>query len=165
MNIRLISKLVFLFVALSATIYSAILLNNGHMNDFWTSLGFSKNSQSLNWCTDRLLVLSGTKNNLNWTLKEQDRKWVIIKNETDTKQLDYLDIEKWLAKYCILDIVPSKDIAMLDMPVEHLATASFNDSSSVKIFKLGNMYQINHVTFTSPELQKGLEELMDLLKI
>lgn len=167
MNIRFISKVVFLLLALTATIYAAVLLNTGHMNDFWTSLGLGKEAQSLNWCTDRLLTLSGQSGNISWTLKEENQKWLIVKNETDIKTLEYLDIEKWLAKYCILDIVVYKDLAILDMHVSPIAVASFNDSTSVKIFSLGDkgIYQINNVSFTSAEFEEGLAELKALLKI
>lgn len=166
MNLRILSKVGFLLVALVATIYAVIQLNTGHMNDFWTSLGMGKNSQSLNWCNDRLVRLSGTQNNVTWELKEQDSQWVIIKNQ-DTKTLEYLDIEKWLAKYCILDIKTEKSESFLDMAVTPVALAEFNDKTTARIFTLGNknLYQINTVIFTSSEFDQALLELKSLLKL
>lgn len=167
MNLRVASKIIFLLMALTATIFAVVQLNTGHMNDFWTSLGIGQKTHSLNWCNDRLVTLTGKSNDKDWTLKEQDRKWVIVFGETDVKNLEYLDIEKWLAKYCILDIAVFKDSSIFDMKVEPIATASFNDGSTAKMFKLGdnNLYQIDHVVFTSPEFEKGLAELKDLLKL
>lgn len=167
MNIRVFSKIAFLLVALAATVFALIQLNTGHMNDFWTSLGIGKKTHSLNWCNNRLISLTGTSNNVVWTLKEQDRKWVIVKGESEMKTLEYLDIEKWLAKYCILDISVFKDNSIFDMVVHPIATATFNDGSSAKMFTLGDkgLYQIDHVVFTSPEFEKGLAELKDLLKL
>lgn len=166
MNFRLIAKVTFLLVALTATVFAVVQLNTGHMNDFWTSLGIGKKTHSLNWCNDRLISFTGTKDAVTWTLKEENRKWVIVKDSSDTKTLEYLDIEKWLAKYCILDIVVEK-VDALDMKVTPIALATFNDETKTRIFKLGDqkLYQINHVIFTSTELEQGLAELYALLKI
>jgi hypothetical protein len=166
MSLRILSKVAFLLLALAATVYAVFQLNTGHMNDFWTSLGMGKNSQSLNWCNDRLVSLSGTHNTVEWTLKEHDAKWIIVKNN-DTKTLEYLDIEKWLAKYCILDIKTEKNESFLDMAVTPIAFAEFNDKSTARIFTLGNngLFQINTVIFTSPEFEQALVELRALLKL
>lgn len=166
MNLRILSKISFLLVALTATIYAVFQLNTGHMNDFWTSLGIGKNSQSLNWCNDRLISLSGTDNNVAWTMQEENGKWIVIKNGNDTKTLEYLDVEKWLAKYCILDIETHKGDA-LEMAVTPIAVATFNDKTTVRLFALGNqnVYQINTVIFTSEELQQALLDLKNLLKL
>lgn len=166
MHFRLFFKLFFLFLALGATIYSLTLLNTGHMNDFWTSLGIGQNTNSLNWCSNRLVSLSGATATGNWTLKEDNRQWV-IENNNETKILEYLDVEKWLAKYCIIDIEPYKSEAILDMAVAPIATAIFNDGSKAKLFRLGqdNVFQINHSTFKSPEWEEAIKELQSLLKI
>lgn len=166
MRIRLFLKLFFLFIALSATIYSLALLNTGHMNDFWTSLGIGKKHNALNWCNNRLESLSGKTAEVAWTLKEDNRQWVIQKN-AETKTLEYLDVEKWLARYCIVDIEIYKDSAILDMPVTLIAIAQFNDGTSAKIFRLGDneIFQINHYTFKSSEWEQALKDLQSLLKI
>lgn len=166
MNLRLFSKISFLLLALAATLYAVIQLNTGHMNDFWTSLGIGKSTQSLNWCNDRLLSLSGTENNVSWTMQEENGKWVVIKNSTDKKTLEYLDVEKWLAKYCILNIETHKEDA-LSLAVTPIATASFNDKTTARLFALGdkNVYQINTVIFTSDEFQQALADLKTLLKL
>lgn len=166
MNLRILSKVGFLLLALVATLYAVIQLNTGHMNDFWTSLGMGKNSKSLNWCNDRLMALSGSHNDMEWTLKEQDGKWIITKND-DTKTLEYLDIEKWLAKYCILDIETVENASFLDMAVTQVAFAEFNDKTTARIFILGNknLYQINTVVFTSKEFDQALVDLKTLLKL
>lgn len=167
MNLRFFAKVFFLTMALGATIFAVVQLNTGHMNDFWTSLGIGKKTHSLNWCNDRLISLEGTKDSIAWTLTEEDRKWVIIKNTLDKKILEYLDIEKWLAKYCILDISTDHNIDALNMQVSQLAFAKFNDGTTARIFKLGdqNLFQINQVIFTSPELEEGLKELHRLLAL
>ena len=166
MPFKIFFKLFFLFIALGATIYSLVLLNTGHMNDFWTSLGMGANSKSLNWCSNRLESLSGTAANGPWTLKEENRQWVITK-DNNTKILEYLDVEKWLAKYCIIDIEPYNNEAILDMTVTPIATAVFNDQSKAKLFRLGkeNVFQINHFIFKSSEWEEAMKELQTLLKI
>lgn len=167
MNLRYFSKILFLLLALSATLFAVIQLNTGHMNDFWTSLGIGKSSHSLNWCNDRLVALEGSKNDTAWILKEDQRQWVVVKNQTDTKVLNYLDIEKWLAKYCILDIVAAENVDALEMKVTQLAFAKFNDGSTARVFKLGDgpLFQINQVIFASTELEEGLIELNNLLAL
>ncbi len=167
MNLRLSAKIAFLIVALSATVFAVVQLNTGHMNDFWTSLGIGTKTHSLNWCNNRLVALTGTKNNVEWTLKEHERQWVVTKNNADAKTLEYLDVEKWLAQYCILDITVEKSKDPLSMTVQQVAHATFNDATTARVFKLGNenLFQINHVIFTSQELEKALEDLYRLLAI
>lgn len=164
MSFRLFFKMLFLTLALTATVYSMYLLNTGHMSDFWTSLGLEHKTQSLNWCSNRLTQLKGAAND--WRVEEKNKQWQITKN-TDTKIIPYLDMEKWLAQYCILDISIYRNPDLLDMHLEPFAVASFNDGSQAKIFLVGDkkIFQINEVIFTSPELEQGIAELKDLLKI
>lgn len=167
MNSKVIIKVLFLALALTATIYSLTLLNTGHMDDFWTSLGIGKKNQSLNWCTNRLVTLSGNSESGPWVLKEENRQWLIVKNTSDVKILSYLDVEKWLAKYCLLTIDIYRDVSILDMAVNTIATANFNDGTSAKIYTLGHkeIYQINEVIFVSDEWTQALKELRNLLNI
>jgi hypothetical protein len=165
MKIKFIFKAFFLLLALTATLYSIYLLDTGHMGDFWTSLGIGNKGQSLIWCSSRVTQLEDAKNK-GWMLEEKNQQWQITKL-SDTKNLNYLDLEKWLAKYCTLEITIYNNPDILDMHLEPFAVARFNDGTSAKIYTLGdkNIFQINEVIFQSREFEQALQELKDLLKI
>ena len=135
------------------------------MNDFWASLGMGSPSQSLNWCQSRLLTLQDSNNK--WFLKDETQKWTLTKENQAQTTITYLDMEKWLAKYCTLNISLYRDPKLLDMHMQPFATALFNGGTHARIFIIGDdgVFQINEVIFTSPEFAQGLKDLKDLLKI
>lgn len=167
MNMRIFFKSFFLMIALSATLYAVTLLNTGHMNDFWISLGLGKANQSLNWCRERVVKISGTNDAGTWTLFEEKQEWLIGKNSDPVQKLDYLEVEKWFAKNCIINIEIYKNISILDMAILPFGVAHFNDGTNAKIISLGNegVYQINEVIFKSKDWTQALEDLKNLLKI
>lgn len=71
------------------------------MSQFWASLGLSHNEQRLNWCDER--VQSIHFYNKDAKITEESGKWLWKSN--DTVVLDYLSVEKWFAKYCLLPVV------------------------------------------------------------
>jgi hypothetical protein len=163
MNWKFGFKILTLTIALSATLFSIYLLNSQHANDFFTSLGFSSASKNLNWCTDRLKKAEGL--NSEWSLEEKDRQWILQKNNTTTI-VDYLDIEKWLARYCAVQITELANEKILDLNLQPFARLLFNDGGKVLIYqKDGKYFQLNEVTFESKEMSDAFSEIKNLLKI
>lgn len=133
--------------------------------DFLSSLGFS--GDHLNWCSSRLVRLENLGDSqTSWVLEEKDKQWLLTKNGNEPLRVNYLSVEKWLAKYCTLQIHLYKNPNLLDMHLIPFAKASFNDGTEAKIFFIENkIYQINEVIFTSEEMKQALKELRNLLKI
>jgi len=166
MNFKVAFKVLTLLIALSATVYSMYLLNSSHTSDFMTSLGFGSQSQSLNWCSNRMTKMMGAVPELPWILEEKDQQWMFSGGGEPPKRMEYLDIEKWLAKYCILKIEIYRGDDMLDFKLQPFAFVTFNDGQVAKIYRLGeDIFQINEVTFKSKEFEDAVKELKDLLKI
>lgn len=164
MKLRIGLKLFTLLIAFSATLYAIFILKTGHMNDFWVSLGFNTSEQTLNWCSNRLIKLESLTET-KWKLEENSQKWQISKDEESPLDVDYVEVEKWLAKYCFLKIIPFKDKNLLDMQFKPFAKASFNDGSKVLIYTFnGEVFQINEVIFKSQEMVSALKDLKNLLK-
>lgn len=164
MNWKLWFKAGSLFVALFATVFSIYLLNSQHSVDFLSSLGFSSSQKTLNWCTERLRKAEGLSHN--WSLEEKDGQWLLITADSKELRVDYLEIEKWLAKYCSVDITPYPKEKLLDLKLSPFARILFNDESRALIYQKDfTIFQINEYTFESRELQEGLLALQNLLKI
>lgn len=165
MTLKTIFKVTTLLVALGATIYCMYLLNTGHSTDFLASMGLGTKSQTLNWCSNRLTKMEGSNSQSPWLLEEREQKWMISLNGETPKAVEYLDIEKWLAKYCILNIRVLRGEAILDQHLAPFAQATFNDGTSAKIYLLGEKgFQINEVIFASDEMKSAVTELKNILK-
>lgn len=163
MSLKYIFKLTTLLAALSATVYAIYLLNTGHSSDFMTSLGFGSHGQTLNWCSNRVSKIEAATGK--WKLEEIDRKWTVSLDGAEPQRLDYLEIEKWFASYCILHIELYRSENILDQRLEPFATVHFNDGKTAKIFRLGeDAYHINEVIFKSKEFNQALIDLQSLLK-
>ena len=80
----------------------------GHMDAFWTSLGF-ENTARRNWCEERVgqLYLFETSGKL----YEEKNRWLWHQDGED-RLLDYLRVEKWFAKYCQVDFSEEIDSSM-----------------------------------------------------
>jgi hypothetical protein len=166
MNWKLALKVSTLLIALSVTLYSMYLLNTGHSTDFMVSLGLGEKSQSLNWCSNRMVKLESAEPGEAWILQEVDKKWQLSVDSAEPKNVEYLDVEKWMAKYCILDIQVYRNEKILDMHSTPFANATFNDGTQAHIFILDeDLFQINEVTFRSYEFKNGIADLKALLKI
>jgi len=166
MNWKMAFKIATLLIALTATVYSMYLLNTGHSTDFMVSLGLGQKTQSLNWCENRLTKLESAEPGKAWILQNVDRQWQISIDNGEAKTVQYLDVEKWLAKYCTLDIQLYNNEKVLDLHIEPFARATFNDGKDAKIYILGDdIFQINEVIFRSHEFKTGLADLHSLLKI
>ena len=161
MNWKFLLRLSILLLALGATVFSMYLLNTGHTKDFLNSLGFSTSGKTLHWCSDRLLKAEGLSNK--WSLQEIDRKW-ILKNEGGQELVvDYLEVEKWLAKYCMLDIQPYPREKILNTPLSPFMKIMFKDNKQVLIYQKDlQVFQINEHTFESEDLKDGLQALQKL---
>lgn len=166
MNWKLALKVVTLLTALSATVYCIYLLNTGHSTDFMVSMGLGEKGQALNWCSNRLTKLESAEPGKAWILQETDKKWMISVDSSEPKALEYLDIEKWLAKSCTIKINIYNSEKILEMQSMPFAVASFNDGTQARIYILSeDVFQINEVTFKSYEMKTAIAELKALLKI
>lgn len=165
MKLRFALKAITLFSALGFTLAAIYMLNTGHMSDFWTSLGFGQSGQSLNWCTDRLVKMESTAPSP-WSLEEKDRQWIFTMAPDPGKTVEYLEIEKWLAKYCTVEIKVYKDPKMFDLHLQPIANVYFNDNTKAQIYRLDDqLFQINEVVFTSAEMKAAIDDLYALLQI
>lgn len=164
MNWKLWFKAGSLCIALFATVFSIYLLNTQHSVDFLSSLGFSSSQKTLNWCNDRLRKAEGLA--LPWSLEEKNGQWKLKIADANELVVDYLDVEKWLAKYCSVQITPYPSEKILDLKLAPFARILFSDQSSVLIYQKDfSVFQINEITFESRELREGLLALKDLLKL
>lgn len=161
---KILFKVFSLSVALAGTLYSIYLINSQHSVDFLNSLGFGDTRKTFNWCPNRLQKLEGLVTA--WSLEGDSRQWLISKNGESAQIVDSLAIEKWLAKYCSLAVVPLKSEKILDLKFSPLWRAHFNDGSTALVYiQRPDIFQINELTFQSNELQQALLELHSLLKV
>lgn len=164
MPFKFIFKSLTLVLALGMTIYCIYLLNQGHLTDFMGSLGMGEYSKTFNWCTNRVTKMESLSKTT-WTLEEKDKKWLVSTNGGEPLTLDYLAVEKWFAKYCLVRIQVYRNENLLDKHLEPFAKAQFNDGTLARIYTLeGDVFQINEVIFKSPQMKEGLAELQRLLK-
>lgn len=165
MKTKWVLKFLSLSIALSVTLYSIYLLNTKHVPDFLSSLGFNSSTQSFNWCVDRVTKIESLSQQ-SWSLFEQNGKWMVTRGTSPPAELDYLSVEKWFAQYCTLEVVELKSEKIFDLPMEHFAKISFNNSTTANIqLRGGNKYQINQTVFESTEMTAALAELRALLAI
>jgi hypothetical protein len=147
-------KLVALLTALSATIVAIFWLKQSHINSFWTSLGLGSEAR-INWCSERVESLYFYDAKVK--IYEHEAKWY-LKSDSE-KELDYLRVEKWFARYCQIAILRSddkpRDEAKADVEIqfingERLTIFTFPDSN----------FRINKLIFKSETLRQGLKELL-----
>ncbi|MBY0385649.1 hypothetical protein K2X05_10880 [bacterium] len=164
MNWKLWFKAGSLVIALSATVFSIYLLNSQHSVDFLSSLGFSSSQKTLNWCSDRLRKAEGLSQP--WSLEEKNGQWMLQTSSSQEFVVDYLEVEKWLAKYCSVHITPYPPEKILDLKLSPFARIQFGDKSTALIYQKDfSVFQINEITFESKEMQEGLFAIKNLLKI
>lgn len=153
-----------LLIALFATVFSIYLLNSQHSVDFLSSLGFSSSQKTLNWCNERLRKAEGLSQT--WSLEEKNGQWILQTADSKELVVDYLEVEKWLAKYCSVEIASYPTEKILDLKLTPFARIYFSDQSSALIYQKDfSVFQINEITFESVELQEGFFALKNLLKI
>lgn len=163
MRLKWYFKIFALSSALCMTVFAIYLLNSGHSVDFWSSLGFQAGGQQLNWCPDRIVKIEGTTNSP-WTVFEKEQKWMMQKDST-SYEITYLEMERWLARYCSVKIYLYKKPDLIDKKFQPFAKITFNDQSTALIYKSQpELYQINEVIFSSDEFQQGLVDLQSLVK-
>jgi hypothetical protein len=155
MSLKVLAKLVALLTALTATIVAISWLNAGHMNSFWTSLGVDRSGTRLNWCEERVgtLFLYDSKAKLT----EKDGKWLWV-GEIE-KELDYLRVEKWFAKYCL---IPVDDMEVAEMASSSpVFEAQFIDGNRLSLYSDGeNIFKIRDKVFQSQAFREALQELL-----
>ncbi len=162
MNWKVLFKATTLLIALSATVFSIYLLNTGHTTDFLKSLGFSGSGESLHWCSDRLLKAEGLASE--WSLQEIDRQWIVRDSSQKELVVDYIQFEKWLAEYCMLDIQPYPREKILNTRLTPFLKMTFKDNQKVLIYQKDlQVFQINEQTFESENFKEGLLSLTRLL--
>jgi hypothetical protein len=147
-------------------LFAMYLLNTDHSTAFMVSLGLGEKSQTLNWCSNRMTKLESSEPGKAWILEEVHQKWQISIDSSEPKNVEYLDVEKWLAQYCMLNIHIYRNEKILDQHLMPFAKATFNDGSEAKIFRLGDdVFQINEVIFKSHQMESAIRDLQNLLKI
>jgi hypothetical protein len=154
-------KLAALVTALTVTLVAIIWLKQGHMDAFWTSLGFQTGDR-LSWCSERVRSVyhfqSGDK------LLEKNGKWIWGFENGDEKVLDYLRVEKWFARYCQVpfqEVGPEQKAKL--QKTEPLFEVQFIDSNRLTIFTIPEIetgYSIGNRPFQSETLRNGLQEFL-----
>lgn len=156
MNQKILIKLVSLATALSATVVAMMWLGEGHMNDFWASLGVDRGGQRLNWCKERVSSLYFYDDQAK--LLEREGKWFWSKKR-NLRELDYLRVEKWFAKHCLakvekveahLEIVPMPLFEVVFIDGERLTIHQYPDGS----------FEILNQVYKSNSLSDGVKELL-----
>ena len=156
MNLKVMTKLVVLLTALTATIVAIFWLKQDHMNSFWSSLGVDNSGQRLNWCKER--VSSVYFYDKQAKLLEKNGKWLWAKKE-EQRELDYLRVEKWFAKYCLAkvekldvhaDIIPSPLFEVQFIDGERLTIHQYPDGP----------FEIQNQVYKSDSLIEGVKELL-----
>ena len=156
MPTKTLAKLVALLTALTATILAIFWLDQGHMSSFWTSLGLNKGGTRINWCEERVssLYFYGPQAKL----VEKAGKWTW--SQQFEKELDYLRVEKWFAKYCQIPVDKKLDSQgpQADQP---LFEAQFIDGNRLSLYTDGqNTFRIRDKVFESETLRKAIKELL-----
>ena len=88
-------------------IFFIFMMKSEHGRQFWSSLGFGGDGDTLNWCSNRVQTLNLPLNN--GSLVEESGKWLWKAPDLPDVELDYLSVEKWFAKHCQF---PIKKVAM-----------------------------------------------------
>ncbi len=155
MTLKVFTQLFALFSALTATIVAIYWLKQGHMDAFWTSLGISRSDSRINWCEERVDTLhfyeTGSK------LLEKDGKWMWVGNTE--KELDYLRVEKWFARYCQIPVDPIT--APTESGAQAVFEAAFIDGGRLSLYEFpSGSFKVRDQVFNSETLRKGLKELL-----
>ena len=154
MSIRYWLSILVLITSLSATIAAIYLLKSGHMTQFWTSLGFQAKENILNWCDERVHSIYFYEKDAK--IIEESGKWFWRSSEDVT--LDYLTMEKWLARYCHLAVAPAK---ISDGETTALFEVEFINGDRVSFHGLDDDHiQVRGTIYQSPTLRKAFKELL-----
>lgn len=155
MSLKVVLKLAALLTALTFSVAAIVLLKQGHMNTFWTSLGFPTGDR-LNWCSERVHSIyhipSGSK------LLEKEGKWIWQYPDRGEKELDYLRVEKWFARYCQVPFEGESSDAGEKLPP--LFEVVFVGEDRLNIFGADHEFSIRNREFSSETLRNGLQELL-----
>ena len=155
MSLKVLTKLVALLTALTATVVAIYWLKAGHMNSFWTSLGIDRSGTRLSWCEERVGTLYFYDSKAK--LMEKDGKWLWM-GEVE-KELDYLRVEKWFAKYCLIP-VDKMDVAKMEA-ANPVFEAQFIDGNRLSLHSNGeDIFKIRDQVFQSQAFRKALKELL-----
>jgi hypothetical protein len=158
-NLKIAVKLSVLLTALFATLAGIYLLRQGHMDAFWTSLGMNRGNR-LNWCEERVGTLYFYDSKAKLT--EKAGKWMWVNGEEVL--LDYLEVEKWFAKYCQVpvDANPTMSKERLGQPVFE---AQFINGQRLTLHSDGgSTFQIRDQVFRSETMRQALQELLAFAK-
>ncbi len=154
MSTKVLIKLVSLLTALTCTLVAIFWLNQGHMSQFWTSLGFK--NQHLNWCEERVSSLYFYEQNAK--LYEKSGEW-FWQGQTEIP-LDYLRVEKWFAQYCQIPFekVEAPLIATRGIPVFE---ALFLDNERLTLYTdTDGTFRFRDEFFKSETLRQAIKELL-----
>lgn len=158
MPLRYWFKIGVLVLALSATMVSIFWLKQGHMAQFWSSLGFRDGSTLINWCDERVSTVHFY--NKSGKITEEAGKWLWrSKGKTDVT-LNYLDVEKWFAKYCQVPFESVQEAQATDAG-EPILEMVFITGDRLSFHKMGeSQYKIRGKVYESKSLREALKELL-----
>ena len=162
MSLKVSLKLAALLTALTFTIVAIFWLKQGHMGSFLTSLGFQSGDR-INWCSERVKSIyhfeSGAK------LLEKEGKWIWRYKDKSEKELDYLRVEKWFARFCQVPFTEAPNTEAEDwVEATPLFEVEFLGSQRTTISDLhytDHAFLIGKREFQSETLRKGFKELLD----
>lgn len=152
---KLTLRLILLMLSLTATLSAIYWLKSDHMEAFWTSLGIPT-GQRLNWCEERVAQLyhfeSGDK------LLEEKSQWLWVDQNKKRQVLNYLEVEKWFARYCQVDYQSIEDAPG---PFRPVFEAEFIDGGRLTLYQSEEgLYRIREQIFASETLRQALKELL-----
>lgn len=116
--------------------------------------------KKLSWCETRVKGLRAG----GFALEQKDRDWVWA-TEAKATPVNFLDVEKWLARYCTIPIMPDNresETAQKDS-FKPVLRVSFIKGGDVELLKSEQgLYSWRGQVFRSYEMNKALEALHGL---
>lgn len=178
-------KILVLVLSLATVIYAMRAIRQGSLDRFFQTLESVPNSSSkgtksldssekeksgepiqIHLCKNRVhaMVLSDghrifeKRNGL-------DLKWMAESGADagSIRELNYLDIEKWLGQHCAVDALRHDMSPGEILTFEGFLTIEFIDGTKIDILKSGeNLFKVDELVFQSTDLNEALTELQVL---
>ena len=144
------------------SLYGMYLLRSDFGIHLFEALGFSPHSKHfVSWCRERVTRIE-LPTLPRVMIFEENHQWKARQGTPrETFELDYLRMERWLAKYCQVKVDKNHDSSqLLNAPLQPLLKVEFVDGVKKTLFRVGEHYlQLEGRVFSSLELEGGLKKL------
>ncbi len=149
-----------LSVGLTATIYGIIALKSDYGSTIFEAFGFGLHSKNyVAWCQQRVAKIEIlTEEPLQ--ISEKDRKWIARRSDDSSFEINYLNMERWLGRYCQITVDESSEQVPLDADLRPILRVQLLDGTKKSFFVLGDgRYFLKGRAFRSQEFDEGLKAL------